>query len=345
MRILANGDIKSLFKGIIAWMAGVTILSLAMMRIFPNHAAFCLLALSLLMEGGILASCARYFSRQSRAIETAISQIDAYLAGDINSRIDCDYEGELYKLFHSVNTMATILNAHNQNEFRSKEFLKDTVSDISHQLKTPLAALNIYNGLLQNVAEDIPDIKGFVDLSEQELDRIEVLVQNLLKITKLDAGTLVTQKAEENMAEMMGEIEQHFTYRAKQEQKSLLFSGADDIMLFCDRNWIIEAISNIVKNAFDHTEPGDSISVEWKGSPGYVQIVVRDNGSGIHPEDMYHIFKRFYRSRFSQDTQGTGLGLPLAKAIVEEHNGTIQADSVLGQGSAFTVNFLIATKL
>ncbi len=345
MRILANGDIKSLFKGIIAWMAGFIALSQAMIRMFPDHAAFCLAVLSVLTGGGILANCAKYFCRQSRAIGTAISQIDAYLAGDANSRIDCDYEGELYKLFHSVNTMAAVLNAHTQNESRSKEFLKDTVSDISHQLKTPLAALNIYNGLLQNAAEDVPDIKEFVGLSEQELDRIEALVQNLLKITKLDAGTLITQKAEENISDMMGEIEQHFTYQARQEQKTLLFSGSDDSTLFCDRNWITEAVSNLVKNAFDHTKPGDSISVEWKGSPDYVQIVVKDNGSGIHPEDMYHIFKRFYRSRFSQDTQGIGLGLPLAKAIVEEHNGTIQVDSVLGQGSAFTVNFLNATKL
>jgi len=345
MRILANRDIKSLFSGIIAFLAGFIVLSQATMRMLPDHAPLCLAVLSLLMGGGILASCARYFSRQSRAIRTAISQIDAYLAGDADSRIDCDYDGELYKLFHSVNTLAAVLNAHTQNEFRSKEFLKDTISDISHQLKTPLAALNIYNGLLQGVAEDIPDIKEFVDLSEQELDRIEVLVQNLLKITKLDAGTLVTQKAEENISDMMGDIEQHFTYRAKQEQKTLLFSGADDSSLFCDRNWITEAISNLVKNAFDHTKPGDSISVEWKSSSSYVQIVVKDTGSGIHPEDMYHIFKRFYRSRFSQDTQGVGLGLSLTKAIVEEHNGTIQADSVLGQGSVFTVNFLITTKL
>ncbi len=345
MGILSNRDIKSLFTGMVAWMAGFVVLSQAIMRVLPNHAALCLAVLSLLTGGGILANCVWYFSRQSRIIGTAISQIDAYLAGDADSRIDCDYDGELYKLFHSVNTLAAVLNAHTQNEFRSKEFLKDTISDISHQLKTPLAALNIYNGLLQGAAEDVPDIKEFVDLSEQELDRIEVLVQNLLKITRLDAGTLANQKAEESISDMMGEIEQHFTYRAKQEQKTLLVSGADGFTLFCDRNWVIEAISNLVKNAFDHTEPGDSISVEWKGSPGYVQIVVKDNGSGIHPEDMYHIFKRFYRSRFSQDTQGIGLGLPLAKAIVEEHNGTIQADSVLGQGSAFTVNFMITTKL
>ena len=113
-------------------------------------------------------------------MEAAVSQIDAYLSGDTDARIKCDSEGELYKLFHSVNTLAAVLNAHAENEQRSKEFLKATISDISHQLKTPLAALNIYNWLLQGEADQFPSIKEFVSLSEQELDRIETLVQNLL---------------------------------------------------------------------------------------------------------------------------------------------------------------------
>lgn len=106
-----------------------------------------------------------------------------------------------------------------------------------------------------------------------------------------------------------------------------------------------EAIDNIVKNAFDHTESGATICVAWKELPSGVQIVITDNGCGIHPEDIHHIFKRFYRSRFSKDKQGIGLGLPLAKAIVEAHNGTIEVDSELGIGTTFTMNFLIPTKL
>lgn len=100
----------------------------------------------------------------------------------------------MYKLFHSVNTLATVLNAHAQKELEGNEFLKNTISDISHQLKTPLAALNIYNGILQEEAEEFPAIQEFVTLSEQELDRIETLVQNLLKITRLDAGYMVMEK-------------------------------------------------------------------------------------------------------------------------------------------------------
>ena len=88
-------------------------------------------------------------------------------------------------------------------------------------------------------------------------------------------------------------------------------------MMFCDRDWIIEAIENIVKNAFDHTESGNYIKIQWKKSASMVRLLIEDNGSGIHPEDLHHIFKRFYRSRFSKDTQGIGLGLPLAKAVIE----------------------------
>ena len=271
-------------------------------------------------------------------METAVAEIDDYLIGDTDVRIECDDEGEMYKLFHSVNTLVSVLNAHIENEFRTKEFLKDTISDISHQLKTPLAALNIYNGILQSETENLPDLKEFTILSEQELDRIEALVQNLLKITKLDAGTIILEKNFENVSDMMHDIEQHFAYRAKQEQKEFILSGDDDITLFCDREWMIEAVSNLVKNAFDHTDAGKHICVEWKQMPDMLQIVVEDNGCGIHSEDVYHVFKRFYRSRFSKDTQGIGLGLPLAKTIVELHGGNMKVDSVLGKGSAFIIN-------
>jgi len=147
------------------------------------------------------------------------------------------------------------------------------------------------------------------------------------------------------VADMMNDIELHFAYRAKQEQKEIVLSGAENISLLCDCDWVIEAIDNIVKNALDHTQKGDSIHIEWKQFMTVVQIIVKDNGSGIHPEDLHHIFKRFYRSRFSKDIPGIGLGLPLTKAIIEAHNGTVEVDSELGVGTTFVINFLIPTKL
>nr|WP_330417957.1 HAMP domain-containing sensor histidine kinase [Enterocloster bolteae] len=277
-------------------------------------------------------------------MENAISQIKESISGNKDVTIECNNEGELYRLFHEVNSLVSILNAHAVNETNSKKFLQNTISDISHQLKTPLAALNIYNGIIQDEGKNSPVIQEFSLLSEQELDRIETLVQNLLKITKLDAGTIILEKSLEHVSELAENVKQHFLFRAQREGKEICLSGSGEITLLCDRTWIIEAVSNLVKNALDHTEKGSFVRIEWQAFASVVQITIKDNGCGIHPEDLHHIFKRFYRSRFSKDTQGIGLGLPLAKAIVEAHNGTIEADSTLGIGTSITINFLIPSK-
>ena len=345
MKIFVNKEIKKLFLAVsVIWVASLLLTQGFLWLCYQRFSLFLLLVF-VLAGGAILAVGCSYFKKQNQVMEQAVSQINAYLDGNHNARIECDDEGELYRLFHTVNSLAAVLNAHADNELREKEFLKNTISDISHQLKTPLAALNIYNGLLQDGDMEPGAVKEFADLSEQELDRIEILVQNLLKITKLDAGAIVLEKTTENVADMMRDIELHFAYRARQEKKEIILSGSDHLSLFCDRDWLNEAIDNIVKNAFDHTESGATIRVAWKELPSGVQIVITDNGCGIHPEDIHHIFKRFYRSRFSKDKQGIGLGLPLAKAIVEAHNGTIEVDSELGIGTTFTMNFLIPTKL
>ena len=184
----------------------------------------------LLAAAAIWVVCYSYFKKQNKIMDQAVLQINAYLDGNSNARIECDSEGELYRLFHSVNSLAAVLNAHANNELQEKEFLKNTISDISHQLKTPLAALNIYNGLLQEEDIEASSVKEFAGLSEQELDRIETLVQSLLKITKLDAGSVILEKATENVADMLRDVELHFSYRAKQEQKELILSGSEEVL-------------------------------------------------------------------------------------------------------------------
>ena len=107
--------------------------------------------------------------------------------------------------------------------------------------------------------------------------------------------------------------------------------------LCCDRVWMREAVGNLIKNALDHTRAGDTVTVEGSRFADFVRIRVVDTGTGLHPEDLPHLFKRFYRSRFAQDTPGIGLGLPLAKSIVEVHGGTLEVESELGRGTAFTI--------
>ncbi len=345
MKILANRKIKFLFAGIMSCILTFILISAALVFFDRKNAAYFILICGVCMGAVILLLCYGYFKEQHKIMESAIAQITEYLSGSKDVTIECNDEGELYRLFHEVNSLVAILNAHAENEKSAKKFLRNTISDISHQLKTPLAALNIYNGLIQDEAKELPTIQEFSKLSEQELDRIETLVQNLLKITKLDAGTIILEKSLENVSELAEDIKKRFQFRAGQEGKEICLSGKEDISLLCDRSWIMEAIGNLVKNALDHTEKGGIIRIEWRAFTSIVQITVKDNGSGIHPEDLHHIFKRFYRSRFSKDTQGIGLGLSLTKAIVEAHKGTIEVDSTLGAGTSFIMNFLNPTKL
>ena len=341
MKIFVNRKIKRLFHGILLCVLFFTLIAVLLMEFEVRNAAVYTIVCFLLMSAAILVICYGYFREQHKIMEHAILQITEYISGNKDVTIECNDEGELYRLFHEVNSLVAILNAHAENEKNAKKFLKNTISDISHQLKTPLAALNIYMGLIQDEAEELPTIQEFSQLSEQELDRIEGLVQNLLKITKLDAGMIVLEKSLENVSEIAESVKKHFLFRASQEGKEICLSGSGETAFLCDRSWMMEAISNLVKNALDHTKEGDCIRMEWWVSASIVQITIKDNGSGIYPEDLHHIFKRFYRSRYSKDAQGIGLGLPLAKAIVEAHNGTIEVDSTLGRGTSFTMNFLI----
>ncbi len=366
MRVFVNRNIRKLFVQMALCMAAVVLISVLPvavriggpalwrddlltenMTIVSEKLALSVPLCAMLIGGAALFFCYRYFRHQDRQMEEAVVQIRAFISGDEDARIACDEEGELYRLFHEINSLAAILNAQVQKEGQSREFLKNTISDISHQLKTPLAALNIYNGIMQTEAETggLATIREFAGLSEQELDRIETLVQNLLKITKFDAGTMVVEKRQENISEIMAEVEKHFAHRARQEEKQVVLSGSDAVSFSCDRSWILEALDNLVKNALAHTESGDSIWMTWEKSPSAVRMTVKDSGNGIHPEDLHHIFKRFYRSRYSQDTQGIGLGLPLVKAVAEAHGGSVSVDSRLGEGAAFVLLFPVAEKI
>ena len=283
----------------------------------------------------------RRLREQERSMEEAAHRIAEYILDQRKGGIECNEEGAMYHLFREVNSLVTIADAHADSERQAKEFLRDTISDISHQLKTPIAALNIYNGILQQEAADTATVQEFTALSEQELDRIESLVQSLLKMARLDAGAITLEQSPENLSELLEHIREQYSFRAEQEGKEINLEGDEQASLLCDRTWLTEAIGNLVKNALDHTEQGDRILVRWQQSPCLTQITVEDTGSGIHPEDLYHIFKRFYRSRFSKDTQGIGLGLPLAKSIIEAHRGSIEVHSELGHGTTFIINFPI----
>lgn len=218
-----------------------------------------------------------------------------------------------------------------------KLFLKNTISDISHQLKTPLAALSMYQEIMENEYDTPAVIQNFTAKTGLALKRMEQLIQSLLKITRLDAGSVVFEKKVCNLSELISHAVSELTPRTASENKSILLEGSDTDTFYCDASWTSEAISNIVKNALDHMNANGTVRITWEISPLTGIIRISDDGSGIAPEEIHHIFKRFYRSSQAADTQDLGLGLPLAKSIIEGQGGTISLQSTLHVETTFTL--------
>ena len=321
----------------------------ASMRFFPavqtyrNQTMLSIFLLLVFLFGAIYLSLFLYLHRQHKAFSNAEKTIRQFLDGNTTSRIECSQAGDWYSLFHAINEMATILSAHAENQKQTKEFLQDIISDVSHQIKTPLSALKMYHEIIENHKDDAATVSSFTEKSQREIKRMEDVIYTLLKLARLDAGIIQMEKVPENLSVLMQDVLERFETWAKREQKTIMLSGKEDVVLLCDALWVSEAIGNIIKNALEHTESGSHIKVKWSQSPLMTQIEIYDDGKGIHPEDLYNIFKRFYRSRLSSDVHGIGLGLPLAKSIVEAHGGTISVTSTPGTGTTFTLNFINLT--
>ncbi len=285
-----------------------------------------------------------YIREQKKAIEKADTMITRFLEGDTSQRIESEETGGWYSLFHRINELAAILSAQAEHEKQTRVFLQDMISDVSHQLKTPLAAIRMYDEIMGQEGTDRETVLAFSRKSMREVRRVEDVVYTLLKIARLDAGTVRMEKAEENIEMLLRDVTERFETLAAREGKEIVLSGKHDASLYCDALWMSEALGNMVKNALEHTPEGGKIVISWERTPLLTNIIVEDNGKGIHQEDIHNIFKRFYRSRFSQDTHGIGLGLPLAKSIVEAHQGTISVTSRVHQGSRFVLSFFHLTK-
>lgn len=316
---------------------------LPVVRTYRNQAMLYLFLLLLFLFGTVYFILCFYLWRQHRAINVAENTINNFLEGDTLSRIECSQDGDWYSLFHSINEMASILSAHAENQKQTKEFLQDIISDVSHQIKTPLSALKMYHEIIESHKDDATTVSSFTEKSQREIKRMEDVIYTLLKLARLDAGIIQMEKVPENLSVLMRDVLERFETWAEREHKTITLSGKEEVVLSCDALWVSEAIGNIVKNALEHTQDGGHIEVKWSQSPLMTQIEISDDGKGIHPEDLYNIFKRFYRSRYSSDVHGIGLGLPLAKSIVEAHGGTISVTSTLGSGTTFILNFFNLT--
>lgn len=301
-----------------------------------------LLILLVLMAALLLGGSLYFLTRREHLYRLAVDSVDRFMAGDYSVHLPRTEEGTLHLLFSSIDRLAMALRSQSETEHRTKEFLKDTIDHISHQLKTPLAAMTMYSEIIAAEPDHPDTVSAFTGKMRQSLTRMEQLIASLLKITRLDAGNIAFEPELYPIREVVEHAVQDLNVRARLEEKELILEGGGELLL-CDISWTAEALGNLVKNALDHTAAGGVIRVSWESSPAMARILVTDNGCGIAPEDLHHIFKRFYRSQHSLDTQGVGLGLPLAKSIVEGQGGVITVSSTEGAGTSFTIAFL--TKL
>lgn len=298
-----------------------------------------LVILSLLLGGVLMFAGVLFLNRRERLYREAAAVIREFADGRFGRHLRCDQEGTFYQLLAGVDELSMALQAKGEAAFAAKEFLKDAISDISHQLKTPLSALTMYVEIMREEPDNPETVRAFSEKSFQALSRMERLILMLLKVMRLDTGSITFEKKACKAAALAKQATEELCVRAEAEGKRIILEGEPSAEFFCDFQWTAEAVSNLVKNALDHTNFGGTIRIFWQESPVMQRIVVSDDGSGIAPEDMPYIFKRFYRSKNAKDKNGMGLGLALAKAVTKGQGGVLSVESTPGAGSAFTISF------
>ncbi len=301
---------------------------------------FCVVSAGILSAAVILGGAALFFRRRERVYEEAEQVVSAYARNRFEKHLPVGQTGALYQLFGSTEQLALSLQARSEMEHRAKIFLRNMISNISHQLKTPLAALSMYMEIILEEPGQEEIVCKFSRKSLQSVDRMEQLIQSLLKMARLDTGTIVFEKKRCQVLKLVEKAAGDLKERAEREDKKILTEGPKEKTLKCDPEWTREAIGNLIKNALDHTEAGGIIRISWEQTPGIFRLSVADNGCGIAEEDIHHIFKQFYRSSTSSDRQGAGLGLSLAKTILEGQGGNLSVESSPGEGSIFHMSFL-----
>ena len=269
-----------------------------------------------------------------------IAELDSYLvkvlAGGEVPDITDQQEGELSILKNNIYKATTTLNYQKELLANDKKALSDAIADISHQLKTPLTSMMVMNDLLGS--EEDPEKRAeFLRTQSGQLDRMNWLVQTLLKLSKIDAGTIVMKPEEILARPLIAEVIKPF--EVQMDIKNIACGiSLEDTVIKCDRNWTLEALQNIVKNCIEHMEDGGRLDISCEETNLFAQIVIKDTGCGIAEEDIPHIFERFYKGK-NAGKDSVGIGLALAKSIMEGQHGDILVSSKEGVGTEFKVRF------
>ncbi len=276
-------------------------------------------------------------SKKIKEITKMISKIN-------NRQFDIDIndfnEGELSILKNEISKTTIMLRQVADNSINDKLNLKDSLGDISHQLKTPLTSITI---MIDNILDN-PDMnektrKKFLINIKREILNINFLVMSLLKLSKFDANVVKFNKESVYLKDIIIESIKNVSMIKELKNITIKVSGDDNIKLLCDFKWQVESITNILKNSIEHTSEYGTVEVNYSENKLYTRILIKDNGKGIDSGDLPHIFDRFYKGKNGSD-DSFGIGLSLSKTIIEKEGGSITVKSTPNIGTIFTIKYL-----
>lgn len=277
-----------------------------------------------------------YTKKRYRDIEKLNDYLVRVLEDNEDNEMMDQEEGELSLLKTNIFKTTSTLKYQKELISNDKKNLAAAIADISHQLKTPLTSMMVMNDLLVDEQDENKRCE-FLQTQSSQLDRMNWLIQTLLKLSKLDAGTIVLKKEDVSSIELIEEAVKPFGIQF--EIRNIRFkSDVSDITVRCDKNWTVEAIQNIIKNCIEHMDDGGELSVSTVDTNIYTQLTVKDTGCGIAKEDLPHIFERFYKGK-NAGKDSVGIGLALSKSIIEGEQGEITVESTEGVGTKFIIKF------
>lgn len=276
--------------------------------------------------------------RRYRRLDQLSQEIDDMLHNQIPIHFEKYREGELSILENELSKMTLRLSEQAAALAEDKQFLADSMADISHQIRSPLTSSNLILSLLMK-----PDLaptrqKELLQELMQLLSRIDWLVEALLKMSKMDAGTVPFQQSPVNVKDLIHKSAEPLVIPMELREQTLSLQGTDQVQFTGDFSWSEEAILNILKNCMEHTPWGGHIQVTFSENTIFTEIIIEDNGPGFDKEDLPHLFERFYKGKTASQ-QSVGIGLALARMIVSQQNGTLKAENRPEGGARFILKF------
>lgn len=276
---------------------------------------------------------------QNKEIKKIVKCIEEINKKNYSINIDENSEDELSILKNELYKITIMLKEDAENSKKDKLKLKDSLSDISHQLKTPLTSINIMlDNILDNPDMDSNTKEKFIQNIKREITNISSLVGEILKLSKFDASVIKFEEQQVFIDDIVKSAISNVEMMAELKNINIEVNNQDNIKLVCDAKWQIEAITNILKNCIEHSKDDSTITIDIDSNKIYKQITIKDNGEGIDEKDLPHIFERFYKGKNSSK-DSVGIGLALAKTIIEKDNGSINVDSKKGKQTTFVIKY------